>query len=138
MPQAKPGKLRMRELMAAWVAGDPLLEDDGLEPLGRGVDGRRQAGWSRADDHEVVEVGAQLRRAPDRLDELGVRRLNQHTAVMAQDHRQSRAVPSDLAQDPPARLRVLGVEHVRHGEPREQVADLVGARSPPGRRCGTS
>ena len=99
------------------------VEDDGGQPLGGAVDGRRQAGRPGPDDHQVERLGADLTLQAEALGQPGDRGARRTRAPVAGDERQ-------LIRRDPQRfhgglaVRLVGVDPgVRHLVLVEELAD---------------
>ena len=112
---------------ARLAAGDMALDDERLESLRRRVDRRREPCRPRADDRHVVDLGAGARLAANRLDQVDIGRTDQDAAIVANRNGNLAAGLPDLVEQRGSLVRVGCVERVRHREPGEEVADLVGA-----------
>ena len=126
-PVREAGVIADHRAVPGLAAGDGLLQHDRLQPLGRGVDGRGEAGRPGTDDDQVTLVHVAARAAAGRLDDLRGRRPDHRVAVVADHDRQQRAVEALAAQQLPAALAGSGIEPERHVEPGDQLAQLVRA-----------
>jgi hypothetical protein len=104
------------------------LDDEGLEPFGRRIHGRREPGRSRP-HHDHVELGLlELRRhAVSVAGELRVRRVVENRSVQDDDDRVARARSPGLVEEAPPLGRAVREERVRDAAPGEEIADLVRA-----------
>ena len=99
------------------------VEDDGGQPLGGTVDGRRESGRTGSDDHQVEWLGANLTLQAQALGQPGDRGARRSRAPVAGDERQLiRADPQRLQSG--LSLRLVGVDPgMRHLVLVEELAD---------------
>ena len=99
------------------------VEDDGGQPLGGAVDGRREAGRAGSDDHQVERLGADLALQAQALGQPGDRGARRARAPVAGDERQLIRADSERLQCGLA-LGVVGVDPgMRHLVLVEELAD---------------
>ena len=102
----------------------------GPQPLGTRVDGGRQPRRSASHDDHVVGDGGRADSCPERLGHVPVARVDQHPSIEHDHDRQPLPARLRVRQCRSARLRLAGVEPVRHVVALQQVPDLVGTRRP--------
>ena len=120
----KPGIVPDQRARAGLPAGDLLLEQHRVEPLGGRVDRRGETGRPGSDDRDLAGVDVVRHVDADRAGEIGQARVDDGLPVVADHHRQTARVEPGLVQQAAPGVALDRIEPERHAEPRHHVAQL--------------